>query len=82
MMGFFDWPISRSTYSAVRVFGPQSALMFGLFKKKDPLAELKKEAARLEEEAYQLSRTDRKAADLKTAEAAELWKKIEKLQHE
>lgn len=51
--------------------------MFGLFKKKDPAAELKKEAARLEEEAYQLSRTDRKAADLKTAEATELWKKIE-----
>ena len=53
--------------------------MFGLFKKKDPAAELKKEAARLEEEAYHLSRTDRKAADLKTAEAAELWKKIESL---
>lgn len=56
--------------------------MFGLFKKKDPVAELKKEAARLEEEAYQLSRTDRKAADLKTAEAAALWKKIEALQRE
>ena len=54
--------------------------MFGLFKKKDPIAELKKQAARLEEEAYQLSRTDRKAADLKTAEAAELWKKIAALQ--
>ena len=54
--------------------------MFGLFKKKDPIAELKKQAARLEEEAYQLSRTDRKAADLKTAEAADLWKKIEALQ--
>lgn len=54
--------------------------MFGLFKKKDPIAELKKQAARLEEEAYQLSRTDRKAADLKTAEAAELWKKIDALQ--
>ncbi|MCF8239249.1 MAG: Lacal_2735 family protein [Saprospiraceae bacterium] len=54
--------------------------MFGLFKKKDPIAELKKAAARLEEEAFQLSRTDRKAADLKTAEAAALWQKIEALQ--
>ena len=56
--------------------------MFGLFKKKDPLAALKKQAEQLEEEAYQLSRTDRKAADLKTAEAAALWKKIESLQKE
>lgn len=50
--------------------------MFGLFKKKDALADLKKQAARLEEEAYQLSRTDRKAADLKTAEAHALWEEI------
>ncbi len=61
-------------------FVQQSIPMFGLFKKKDPAAALKKEAARLEEEAYQLSRTDRKAADLKTAEAAALWQKIEALE--
>lgn len=54
--------------------------MFGLFKKKDPLKDKKKEAARLEEEAYQLSRTDRKAADLKTAEAAALWEEINRLE--
>lgn len=56
--------------------------MFGLFKKKDPLTELKKQAVRLEEEAYQLSRTDRKAADLKTAEANALWEKVKYLEAE
>jgi len=33
---------------------------------------------KLQEEAYKLSRTDRKAADLKYAEADELMKEIEK----
>ncbi len=54
--------------------------MFGLFKKKDPITEIKKQATQLEEEAYQLSRTDRKAADLKTAEAAALWDEVKRLE--
>lgn len=53
--------------------------MFGLFKKPSPLEALKKRHARLEQEAFELSRTDRKAADAKTAEADALWKEIEAL---
>jgi hypothetical protein len=55
--------------------------MFGLFRKRSPVEEMKKRYARLQEEAYTLSRTDRKAADAKTAEAEALWKEIEALQH-
>lgn len=50
--------------------------MFGFFKKKNPISELKKKAVQLEEEAFQLSRSDRKAADQKTAESHELWEQI------
>jgi hypothetical protein len=53
--------------------------MFGLFKKKDPLASLEARYKALLDEAYRLSRTDRKAADQKTAEAEALWQEIEKL---
>jgi hypothetical protein len=55
-------------------------IMFGLFRKRSPVEEMKKRYARLQEEAYTLSRTDRKAADAKTAEAEALWKEIEALQ--
>lgn len=54
--------------------------MFGLFKKPSPLEAMKKRHARLEQEAFELSRTDRKSADAKTAEAEALWKEIEALQ--
>lgn len=50
--------------------------MFGLFKKKSELEKLEEKHAKLLEEAYALSKTDRTAADQKTAEAAELDKKI------
>ncbi len=57
--------------------------MFGLFKKKDPiqakidkLTEIYKKNI---EEAFKLSRSDRKASDLKTAEADEILKQIEEL---
>jgi len=51
--------------------------MFNIFKKKNPKEALIKQAKKLEEEAFRLSKTDRKASDLKTAEAQELWKQIE-----
>ena len=53
--------------------------MFGLFKKKSEKDKLQAEYRKLIEEAYRLSHTDRKASDLKTAEAEEILKKIEAL---
>ena len=53
--------------------------MFGLFKKKSELEKLEERHAKLLEEAFALSKTDRAAADAKTAEAAELDKRIEAL---
>jgi hypothetical protein len=53
--------------------------MFGIFKKKsekDKLAELYR---KLLEESHRLSTSDRKASDLKAAEAAEVLEKIEAL---
>ncbi len=54
--------------------------MFGLFKKKTELELLREQYKKLLEEAYQLSRTNRAAADKKSAEAAELLRRIESLQ--
>lgn len=51
--------------------------MFGLFRKKSPLVVMKHKLAQLQEEAFQLSRSDRKAADAKLAEADALLKEIE-----
>ena len=53
--------------------------MFGLFKKKSEKEKLQEKYQKLMEESYRLSKTDRKAADLKYAEADELLKKIEAL---
>lgn len=52
--------------------------MFGFFKK-DEKKVLLKQYKQLMEESYQLSTTDRKASDLKRAEADELMNKIEKM---
>ena len=54
--------------------------MFGLFKSKSPLEKLQAQHAQLLKEAFELSKTNRKASDLKTAEAEEVAKKIEALQ--
>jgi len=58
--------------------------MFGLFKKKDPIQakidKLTETYKKMVEEAFKLSRSDRKASDLKTAEANEIMKQIEQLQ--
>ena len=53
--------------------------MFGLFKK-DPLKKLQKKYKDLLEESFRLSTIDRKASDLKRAEAEEVMKEIEALQ--
>ena len=41
---------------------------------------MKKKVSQLQEDAYHLSRTDRKAADAKLAEAEVLLKEIERLE--
>jgi hypothetical protein len=53
--------------------------MFGLFKKKDPRDELEKRYKELLAESHRLSTVDRKASDLKRAEAEEVIKAIERL---
>lgn len=53
--------------------------MFGLFKK-DPIKKLQKKYEQLMEESYHLSTTDRRASDLKRAEAEGIINEIEQLQ--
>ena len=55
--------------------------MFGLFKKKSPIDKLNDKYQKLMEESYRLSHSDRKASDLKRAEAEEVLKEIETLQN-
>lgn len=54
--------------------------MFGLFKKKSPIDKLRVQYEKLMKEAFELSKTDRKASDLKHAEADRIMKEIEALQ--
>jgi hypothetical protein len=53
--------------------------MFGLFKKKSKLEQLQEQHAKLLKEAFELSKTNRKASDLKTAEAAQIADQIASL---
>ncbi|NNF33202.1 MAG: Lacal_2735 family protein [Saprospiraceae bacterium] len=55
--------------------------MFGLFKKKSPVEKLQDDYKKLMEESYRLSTSDRKASDLKRAEADEILKQIEAIQN-
>ena len=57
----------------------QTIEMFGLFKKKTETQKLEEEYKRLLEEAFRLSKTDRKASDRKQAEAEAVMAKIESL---
>ncbi len=52
--------------------------MFGLFRK-DPFKKLNREYDRLMEESYRLSRTNRRLADQKYAEAESVRQKMEAL---
>lgn len=54
--------------------------MFGLFKKKTEQQKLQERYAKLTEEAYRLSHTDRTASDRKTAEAHEVLQQMEALE--
>lgn len=51
--------------------------MFGLFKKKSPKQKLEKKYRKLLTEAHRLSTSNRKASDLKMAEADEVRKQID-----
>jgi len=53
--------------------------MFSFFKKKSPKEELTRQYKQLLEEAYQLSRTNRKASDQKTAKAEAILQQIKAL---
>ena len=61
------------------VLYPNQYIMFGLFKKKDPREALEKQYKELLAESHRLSTVDRKASDLKRAEAEEVVKAIEQL---
>lgn len=54
--------------------------MFGLFKKKSPIQQLEEKYAKLQKEAFTLSKSNRMQSDLKYAEAQEVLKEIEALQ--
>jgi hypothetical protein len=56
--------------------------MFNLFKKKDPREQVMKKYRDLLEEAHRLSTTDRRASDLKRAEAEALLDRFEKDQQQ
>lgn len=51
--------------------------MFGLFKKKSEKEKLQDQYRKMLSEYHKLSQTNRKAADMKMAEAEELLKKID-----
>ena len=53
--------------------------MFGIFKKKTEKEKLQDQYKKLLEESFKLSKIDRKASDLKAAEADELIRRIEKM---
>tara|TARA_B110000037_G_C16898191_1_gene415046 strand:+ start:393 stop:557 length:165 start_codon:yes stop_codon:yes gene_type:complete len=53
--------------------------MFGIFKKKSPLEKLQEKYQKTVEEAFKLSKIDRKASDAKQAEAEDLLQQIDKL---
>ncbi|MCH8535849.1 MAG: Lacal_2735 family protein [Flavobacteriaceae bacterium] len=53
--------------------------MFGLFKKKSELDQLREKYKKLQKESFELSKTNRSESDKKLAEAEEVYKKIEAL---
>ncbi len=56
--------------------------MFGLFKKKDPIAEKRKQYESLMKKSFELSKIDRRKADIVYAEADEIMKEIEAMEKE
>ena len=60
-------------------FNLAKKIMFGLFKKKSELDQLREKYKKLQKESFDLSKSNRSAADKKLAEAEEVYKKIEEL---
>ncbi|TAF67052.1 MAG: Lacal_2735 family protein [Cytophagales bacterium] len=56
--------------------------MFSFFKKKSEVEKLQKQYEKLLQEAYQLSHSNRRMADEKTAQAAQIMQQIEALQQQ
>jgi hypothetical protein len=54
--------------------------MFGIFKRKSEVEQLQAKYQKVLKEAYNLSTSNRKLSDAKTAEANEILKQIENLQ--
>jgi hypothetical protein len=57
---------------------PKTLTMFGLFKKKDPREEIMKRYKAMLAESHRLSTVDRKASDLKRAEAEALLDELDR----
>lgn len=55
--------------------------MFGLFRKRSPADKLEKRYRILLEEAHRLGTSDRKASDLKRAEAEDVLRQLEALRN-
>lgn len=55
--------------------------MFGFFKKKSPIEKLQAEYETVLKEAFNLSKTNRKASDAKQADAEEILQKIKALKN-
>lgn len=53
--------------------------MFGIFKKKSPLEKLQEKHAKLLQEAFNLSKSNRTASDAKMAEAEIVQKEMDQL---
>lgn len=56
--------------------------MFGLFKKKSEIDQLRDKYKKLQKESFDLSKTNRSESDKKLAEAEEVYKKIEALKNQ
>ena len=56
--------------------------MFGIFKSKSKKEKLQAQYNKLLQDSYKLSHTDRKASDMKMAEAEEVMLQIEAMQEE
>jgi len=74
---FFIKPFSGNT-----CFNYKVIYMFGIFKKKSEKQKLETEYKQLLEEAFMLSKTNRRASDEKQAEAEQILDRIKKLEAE
>ncbi len=78
MLGLFYEQNSWTYTYWCSVSQKQKNTMLGLFKKKSKKEKLQQKYNKLLDESYKLSHTDRKASDLKRAEAEAVYAEIEK----